>query len=147
MPSRWVLIAVAAAAFLLISVELARYLSAQNAERAAVYALLEDAARGDAAAATKRLGGCAGACAAETAATVRRVRRTGEVKLLQFSGGRTPLAGARTSRARVAWAADVSSGGRAVVQCLTVRRSWSFISGASVTLLRLGAPIPPETGC
>jgi hypothetical protein len=47
----------------------------------------------------------------------------------------------------VPWAADVAAGGEAVVQCITVRRSWSFASGASVTLLRLGTPLPPEKGC
>lgn len=146
-PSRWVLIAVGVVAFLAVSFELARYLTAQNTERSAVYALLQDAARGDATAVAARLEGCVDACAAEVAATVRRVRRPGELKLLQFDGGRGSLTGPTTSRARVAWAVDVARGGRAVVQCVTVRRAWSFTSGASVTLLRLSAPIPPEAGC
>jgi hypothetical protein len=145
--SRRLLIALAVVAFLAVSFELARYLSAPNAERSAIYALVSDAARGDAAAATARLEGCAGACATQVAAAVRRVRRPGTVKLLQLEGGKPPLAGTRVSRARVAWAADVARGGRAVVQCVTVRRHWSFTAGASITLLRLSAPISPETGC
>ena len=146
MPPRWVLI-VAVVAFLAISFELARYLTAENAERSAVYALIRDAARGDAAAVTARLAGCTGACARDAAATVRRVQRRGEPKLLQLSGGRGSLSGPVTSRVRVAWATDVARGGRAVVQCVTVRRAWSLTSGASITLLRLGAPIPSEAGC
>ncbi len=147
MPSRWVLITLAVAAFLALSFELARYLSADNRERSAVFALLQDAARGDAAAAAARLESCVGACSTELVATVARVRRPGELRLLQFDGGRTSLAGERTSRARAAWATDVARGGRAVVQCVTVRRKWSFVSGSSITLLRLSAPIPPESGC
>ena len=147
MASRWILITLAVVAFLAVSFELARYLSAPNAERSAIYALVQDAARGDVAAVTARLERCAGACATQVAATVERVRRPGEVKLLQLDGGEGSLTGTRTSRARVAWAADIAHGGRAVVQCVTVRRRWSFVSGASITLLRLSVPIPPETAC
>ena len=147
MPSRWVPIAVAVVAFLAVSFELARYLSGENAERSAISALLRDAARGDVRAVAAHLEACAGACAEQLAATVRRVARPGEVKLLQVQGGGGSVRGERTSRARVAWAADVERGGRAVVQCVTVRRGWSFTSGASITLLRLSAPIPSETGC
>ena len=147
MPSRWILIAVGVVVFLAISFELTRYLTAENAERAAVFALVRDAARGDAPAVTARLEACVAACAAQVAATVRRVKRPGTVALLRFEGGKGSITGTRTSRARVAWAADVAHGGRAVVECVTVRRGWRFTSGASVTLLRLSAPIPSESGC
>ena len=144
---RRVLIGLGVVAFLVISFQLARFLTAENAERSAVYALLEDEARGDAPAVAARLSGCTGACAREVEATVAKARRPGEVKILRLDSGANFTLGERTARSRVAWAADAAAGGEAVVQCITVRRSWSFVSGASVTLLRLSAPLPPEKAC
>jgi len=146
-PRRRVLIALGLVAFLAVSVQLARFLTAENAERSAVYALLVAQARGDTRAVTGRLAGCAAECAERVRATVARVRRPGEVKILRLDSGGSFTLASRTARSRVAWAAAAEKGGEAVVQCLTVRRSWSFASGASVTLLRLSAPIPPEKGC
>jgi hypothetical protein len=142
-----VLIALGVLVFLAASFQLARFLTAENRERAAVFALLEDQARGDVAGVVARLDDCAGPCADDVAASVARATRPGEVKILRLDSAANFTLGDRTARSRVAWAADVESGGEAVVQCITVRRSWSFVSGASVTLLRLGAPLPPEKGC
>ena len=147
MRRRWVLIALAVTAFLVVSFELARFLTAENAERAAVYGLLRDQARGDAAAVAARLEGCVGPCAERVAATVARARRPGEVKILRLDAAGSFTLRSTTAPSRVAWAADVGRGGKAVVQCITVRRDWSFISGASVTLVRLSALLPPEKGC
>lgn len=147
MRSRWVLIALGVVAFLAISFELARFLTAQNEERAAIVALLEDQARGDTPAVAARLAACDGPCRRELTATVARARRPGKVSILRFDAPGSLGVGARTGRARVAWAADATRGGVAVVQCVTVRRDWGPIAGASVTLLRLSAPLPPEKGC
>ncbi|MDQ3630798.1 MAG: hypothetical protein M3417_05890 [Actinomycetota bacterium] len=147
MRRRGILIALGVIAFLAVSFQLARFLTAENAERAAVYALLEDEARGDARAVTRRLDGCDGGCARGVEATVSRIRRPGEVKILRLDSAANFTLGERTARSRVAWAADATSGGEAIVQCVTVRRRWSFVSGASVTLLRLSAPLPPEKSC
>ena len=144
---RRVLIGMGVLVFVAISFQLARFLTAENAERAAVFALLEDQARGDTPAVVRRLEGCTGACARDVAATVARARRPGDVKILRHDAGANFTLGERTARSRVAWAADATSGGEAVVQCFTVRRSWSLLSGASVTLLRLSAPLPPERAC
>lgn len=133
--------------FLVASFQLARFLTAENAERAAVFALLEDQARGDARAVAARLDGCVGSCAARVERIVARARRPGGVKILRLDSAANFTLGERTAPSRVAWAADVALGGEAVVQCITVRRSWGFVSGASVTLLRLSAPLPPEKGC
>jgi len=144
---RGVLIALGVIVFLAVSFQLARFLTAENAERAAVFALLEDEARGDAGAVAARLDGCEDECAQRVAATVARARRPGEVKILRLDSAANFTLGERTARSRVAWAADATAGGEAVVQCITVRRRWSFVSGASVTLLRLSAPLPPEKSC
>lgn len=133
--------------FLVVSFQLARFLAAENAERAAVFSLLRDQARGDAPAVVARLDDCDAACARAVQATVARARRPGAIKILRLDSGANFTLGERTAASRVAWAADATSGGAAVVQCVTVRRSWSFVSGASVSLLRLSAPLPPETGC
>lgn len=147
MRRRGTLIALGVIVFLAIAFQLARFLTAENAERAAVYALLEDEARGDAKAVTERLEDCDSFCARSVAATVSSVRRPGEVKILRLDSAANFTLGERTARSRVAWAADATSGGEAVVQCVTVRRRWSLVSGASVTLLRLSAPLPPEKSC
>jgi len=144
---RRLLIALGVVVFLAVSLQLARFLTAENAERAAVYALLTAQVRGDARAVTRRLDGCVSTCAQQIAATVSRVRRPGEVKILRLDSAASFTLGERTARSRVAWAANATAGGRAVVQCVTVRRRWSLIAGASVSLLRLSAPLPPEKGC
>lgn len=147
MRHRRVLIIAGVLVFLAVSFQLARVLTAGNTERAAVYALLEAEARGDAPGVAARLDTCAEACRREVATTVARARRPGEVKILRLDSAANFRLGTRTARSRVAWAADATAGGAAVVQCITVRRSWSFLSGASVSLMRLSAPLPPETGC
>lgn len=147
MRRRSVLIALGVVVFLAVSFQLARFLTAENAERAAVYALLVDEARGNARAVAGRLDGCVDACERGVEATVSRIRRPGEVKILRLDSGASFTLGERTAPARVAWAANATAGGEAVVQCVTVRRHWGFIAGASVTLLRLSAPLPPEKGC
>ncbi len=147
MHHRGIIIALGVIVFLAVSFQLARFLTAENAERAAVFALLEDEARGDAGAVAGRLDGCEGDCAQRVAATVARSRRPGEVKILRLDSAANFTLGERIARSRVAWAADAAAGGAAVVQCITVRRRWSFVSGASVTLLRVSAPLSPEKSC
>ncbi len=144
---RRVIIAFGVLAFLLIAFEGARFLTAENVERSAVFALLEDQARGDAAAVIAALDGCTRQCADRVTRIVDETRRRGEVKILRFDAAGRFTLGTSTGRSRVAWGAAVESGSEAVVQCVTVRRDWSFLSGASVTLLRLSAPLPPEQGC
>ena len=144
---RRVIIVFGVLAFLVVSFEAARFLTAENAERSAVVALLEDQARGDTAAVTAALDGCTRQCADRVVRTVREARRPGEVKVLRFDAAGRFALGRSVGRSRVAWAVDVEDGSPAVVQCITVRRDWSLVSGASVTLLRLSAPLPPEKGC
>jgi hypothetical protein len=143
-----VLIAAGVVVFLAISFELARYLSAPNTERTAVYELLRDQARGDAPAMLRRLDGCAQdpACRALTERNARRLRRPGEPKILNFESRTAYTLGSKTGVGRVAWAI-VEHNGFPVVQCVTVHHEWSFIHGASVSLRRLSAPIGNEASC
>ncbi len=66
--------------FLAVSFELARYLNTETQERNAVFDLLRDQARGDAAAMIDRLDGCAAdpRCRATATRNAARLRRAGE---------------------------------------------------------------------
>ena len=68
------LIALGAIVFVAISLGLARYLTAENRERDAVYSLLRDQARGDAQAMLERLSACDARCRANVAYDARRLK-------------------------------------------------------------------------
>jgi hypothetical protein len=145
---RRVLIAVALVAFLAVSLVLASFLTAAGAERAPIFELLRAQARGDVAGMLAQLPGCGAdaACRNEAVANARRLRRPGGVKILSLESPTAYHVGTTTGRTRVAWAV-VARNGPAVVQCITVSRRWAVLSGTSVRLRRLSAPIPPESAC
>ena len=145
---RRAVIAVALAAFLAVSLVLASFLTAAGAERGPVFQLLRAQARGDVQGMLAQLTGCAAdaACRAEVTANARRLRRPGAVKILSLQSPTAYHLGTTTGRTRAGWAV-VHRNGPAVVQCITVSRRWGVLSGTSVTLRRLSAPIPPESGC
>ena len=149
MRRRPLLVALGVLAFLAISFQLARLLTGGSAERAAIVALLQAQARGDAAGVAARLEGCAAdpACRREAERLARELRRPGEVDILRLDSGVEARFVSQTGTSRVAWAADAEKGGRAVVQCVRVRREWSFAAGASISLLRLGPPIGGTSDC
>jgi hypothetical protein len=118
---RWVVLGVIV--FLVVSFELARFLSAAGGERDQVYDLLVNQVH-----------------------TTPRYRAVHQPKILSYESKTAYSLGTKTARARVAWA-DVQHDSLPVVQCVTVKRSWSFVTGASVTLGRLSAPIGNEAGC
>jgi hypothetical protein len=118
---RWVALGVVV--FLAVSFELAQFLSAPGAERDKVFDLLVDQTQ-----------------------TVPRFQSVKHPKILKYDSETAYALGSKTARARVAWA-DVEHDALPVVQCVTVRRKWSFLTGASVTLGRLSAPIGNEAGC
>jgi hypothetical protein len=134
--------------FLVISFELARYLSASGTERRDVFALLRDQARGDAPAMLARLSGCAEdpACVAQVRANARRLRIEGRVKILLLESHSAYKLSSTTGRSRVAWT-DIDHTGVTYVQCVTVRKSWSLIHGGRVKLLRIGPRIGDEASC
>lgn len=143
---RIALLALAVVLFLAISVLLARYLSAENAERADILAVLQAQARGDAARELALLHGCRArpACAATVRASAASLKRPGAVKLLSI---KSPTAGsltAATGSTRVAWTVI---GRLPVVQCVVVRRTGNALAGLHVALLSLSAPIGNEADC
>jgi hypothetical protein len=141
----YILIGFGAFVFLGISLMLARSLSATGTERSKVTEIAEAQARGDAQAVLRRTPACAQepACAAATDAFVARLKRPGNVEILQYRPSvQLPLTNA-VGTGRVAWRAG---DGLPVVQCVRVRRAGP-LSGATVELLSVSAPIGREASC
>ena len=142
------MLAIIVVPFLVISGLLARYLSAENAERAADLALVQAEAKGDVAGMLAQLSGCReqASCVARVKADASNphVRRRGAVKILQLeSPTATSLFGA-TGKTRLAWTVI---GTLPVVQCIEVRRTGNFLTGIHVQLLSLSPPISGEGKC
>jgi hypothetical protein len=133
-------------AFVAISVLLARFLTTENVERDKEATLLQAQARGNVEGMLAELDGCRmrPACVAQVRANAARLRRPGAVKILSLKS-RTAYAlnGAR-GKTRLAWTVI---GRLPVVQCVEVRRTGNPISGITVTLRSLSAPIPNEADC
>ena len=145
---RRVLIAAGIAAFLAVAVVLASFLTAAGAERDPIFGLLRAQARGDVPGMLERLPGCAADAGVPRPGPGERqapeARRAGQDPRPRVASAYH--VGTTTGLTRVAWAI-VDRNGPAVVQCVTVARRWGVFSGASVTLRRLSAPIPPESSC
>lgn len=132
--------------FLVISGELARFLSTENSERSDEEALIEAQARGDVNGMLKQLSGCSrsASCVATVRANASSLRRTGAVKILSLKSSTAYSLTGATGKTRLAWTVI---GRLPVVQCVEVRRTGSFLSGINVTLLSLSAPISNEADC
>jgi hypothetical protein len=139
------LIAVGVVAFLAISLVLARYLTTENRERDAVYALLKDQARGDARAMLARLDGCDARCRAAVQSDARRLKRPGEVKILAYDSSTSYALGGASGPTRVAW--TIINRQLPVVQCVEVRRGGNVLTGATISLRRLSVPIDRQGTC
>jgi hypothetical protein len=132
--------------FLALSAMLARSLSATGTERSKVLEIAQAQARGDAKAVLRITPACAKepACVATTDAFVRKLKRPGDVEILQYRPSvQLPLTNA-VGTGRVAWRAGPD--GLPVVQCVRVRRDGP-LSGATVELLAISAPIGRESSC
>jgi hypothetical protein len=141
---RLVLVAVAVAAFLAVSVLVARWLNDDTVERGRVVELLRAQARGDAAA-MLRVVRCPDApCAAVVRADARRLRARGDIKIALYQSQTAHALGSRTRPTRVVW---FTPGRLTTVQCVLVRRTGNVFAGLSVTLLRISAPIGRESSC
>jgi hypothetical protein len=141
------LIALGILLFLAISLLLARYLTTENRERDAVYALLRDQARGDAAAMIGRLDGCAAdpGCRARVQRDARGLRRPGAVKILAYDSSTAYALGHARGLTRVAW--TVVDRGLPVVQCVDVERTGNVLAGRGISLRRLSLPIDRTGTC
>jgi beta-lactamase class A len=142
---RLVLFAAGALAFLAVALLLARYLTTENRERDAVYALLRDQARGDAAAMLARLDGCQARCRAEVEANARRLARPGQVKILAYQSSTSYALGAAEGPTRVAW--TIVDRQLPVVQCVLVQRTGNVLAGRGINLRRLSVPIDRLASC
>jgi hypothetical protein len=144
---RRLVIALAVVAFLVITLFLARWLTAEGRERDQVVALLRAQARGDARAMLAQLDDCAAEerCAALQRANARRLRRPGKVEILAYDSATAYALGRARGPTRVAW--QVEGRGLPVVQCVEVQRAGSAFGGRTITLRRLSAPIGRQSGC
>jgi hypothetical protein len=139
------LIAVGVVLFLGVSFVLARYLSTENRERDAVYALLRDQARGDVRGMLRRLDGCDARCRAAAEANARRLKRPGSVKILAYDSSTAYALGAARGPTRVAW--TIVSRQLPVVQCVEVQRTGTVLTGRAINLRRLSVPIDSTGSC
>jgi hypothetical protein len=140
------LIAAGVLVFLLASLWLARFLSNENTERDAVVSLLQAQAAGNAGAMLHRLEGCRTepACVSIVERNAQSEHTAGALQILAL---RSPTAYSLTSakgETRVAWRAGA---GKPVVQCVVVERSGNGLTGLSIVLRRISAPIPGESDC
>jgi hypothetical protein len=132
--------------FLAISALLARVLSVPGAERAAIAALVQSEARGDAAAMVRQIHGCApsAACRQRVTEDASALTRPGSVTLLELN----PSAGfsltSTVGTARVAWRAGAAL---PVVQCVRVRRAGNALSGLHVEVIEISRRIKSDTDC
>ena len=132
--------------FVAVSVLLARFLSTENVERDKEASLLQAQAKGDVQRMLAQLDGCRArpACLATVRANADRLRRPGVVKVLSLKSSTAYALTGASGKTRLAWTVI---GRLPVVQCVEVRRTGNPISGITVTLRSLSAPIPNEADC
>jgi hypothetical protein len=142
--ARRVALAVGVIAFLAVSALLARWLSADGAERAKVERLLTAQARGDAGAMARELERCDAACEARLERLTTRLGRDGELEIVRYDSRTARALKAETGPTRVVWQLP---GTLPVVQCIGVRRTGGVVAGMRVTLVGVSAPIGREAPC
>lgn len=132
--------------FIAISGLLARFLSAEGVERDDIVAVLQAQAAGNVQGMLDDQAGCRErpSCVATTRANATRLRRSGAVKILTLTSPTAHTLTSATGKTRVAWTVI---GKLPVVQCAQVRRTGSFLTGITVTLVSISAPIPNEADC
>jgi hypothetical protein len=131
--------------FVGISALLARGLTGAGAERSAVLELVRAEARGDANAVLSHLPACRAepGCAAVTRTQTAKLRRPGRVEILAYDPSVHLTLTRTTGIGRVAWRAGTAL---PVVQCVRAQREGP-LSGGSVELLSISAPIGRESAC
>jgi hypothetical protein len=130
--------------FLAVSLFVARWLAVENVERTAVERLLQAQARGDAGAMLRELRCADERCRQLARADARRLRAPGRVTIDRYDSGTSHALSTAQAQTRVVW---TTPGRLTTVQCVLVRRTGTPLSGASVTLLRLSAPIERTAAC
>lgn len=141
---RAVLIAVGVVVFLVVSLFVARWLNTDTVERSAVTELLREQGRGDADAMLARVRCPDTRCRSVVERNARELRAPDGVEILRYDAPTSHALADETGVARVVWQ---SAGRLPTVQCVLVRRDGNPLTGTSVTLERLSAPIGRESSC
>lgn len=145
---RPLIIAVGVIAFLAIAFFVTRWLNNDTVERGDVVTLLKAQARGDLPGMLRVLKCPDAACVATARANAQKLRSPGEVKIAFYTSQTAHAITDRTKPTRVVWYTPARlNAGLTTVQCVLVRRSGNVLAGASITLLRLSAPIGHESSC
>jgi len=131
-----------------ISGFLARFLTVENLERDDDLALVQAQIEGRANVMLDKLSGCRSspACVAQVRANLSnpRLRRAGTAKVLSLESPTAYALDGASGRTRLAWTV---LGTLPVVQCITVKRTGNPLTGVSVALLSISAPIENEGSC
>jgi hypothetical protein len=132
--------------FLAISSVAARFFSAENVERDHELILLQAQAKGDVPGMLAQLPGCATrpACLATVRSDAARLRRPGSVLILSTQTTTNHSLTSSTGETRIAWKAG---GVFPAVQCIRVHRGGNFLTGISITLTAISAPIADTADC
>jgi hypothetical protein len=140
------LIVLGLALFLVISALLARVLSIDGAEQAAITALVQAEARGDVHSVIAQIKGCRGsaACTQRATADALKLTRPGKVLLLELNQSAGFSLTSTLGTARVAWRAGTSL---PIVQCVKVRRAGNVLSGLHIELLEVSQRIHTNADC
>lgn len=145
-PLRILVLALTVVVFVVLSIGLARVLSANTTERSRIIALLEAQARGDADAIVARIDGCAASprCRALAATNAQRLRSPGKLEIARLDPSTSFSLGGTTDIARVVWKTPTRI---TVVQCIQVHRGGSVLHGLTVELHSLSRPIARTSSC
>jgi hypothetical protein len=140
-----ILVAFAAFFFVGISALMARALSATDVERAKALDLARAEARGDVNGVLRMTPTCAkdAACNAATRSFAGKLKRRGDVQVLQYQPSVQMALSDEVGTGRLAWRAG---NGLPVVQCIRVQRS-NPLSGGGVALLSVSKPIGNQSPC
>lgn len=132
--------------FLAISSVAARFFSAENVERDHELILLQAQAKGDVPGMLAQLPGCASrpSCVATVRSNAAHLRRPGSVLILSTQTTTNHSLAGSVGETRIAWKAGSLF---PVVQCIRVRRGGNFLTGISVALLEVSAPIAETADC
>jgi hypothetical protein len=141
---RPLLIVTAVIAVLAISAVVARWINNDSAERGKVTELLRAQATGDAAKMLDLVDCPDRACEQLIRKNARALRGEDELRIALYQSQTAHALTSRTKPTRVVW---FTPGRLTTVQCVLVRRGGNVLTGASITLLRLSAPIDRESSC
>jgi hypothetical protein len=84
------------------------------------------------------------ACVARVRANARELRAPGDVTIVRIDSATSHALTSETGQTRVVW---ITPGRLTTVQCVLVERTGTPLSGQSVTLLDLSAPIGRQAAC